>query len=61
MSAKPSRTISSIDRSERIFESHAGGKTKKNKTFFVNLGLNQIQNISAQMKKMKDGIFSFQL
>ena len=28
---------------------------------FVNFGLNQIQNCSFQMKKIKDGIFSFQL
>ena len=30
-------------------------------TFFVNFLLNQIQNCSIQIKKMKDGIFSFQL
>ena len=30
-------------------------------TFFVNFWLNQIQNCSVQIKKMKDGIFSFQL
>ena len=28
---------------------------------FVNFWLNQIQNCSAQIKKMKDGIFIFQL
>ena len=28
---------------------------------FVNFWPNQIQNCSAQIKKMKDGIFSFQL
>ena len=28
---------------------------------FVNFHLNQIQNCSAQIKKMKDEIFSFQL
>ena len=28
---------------------------------FVNFRLNQIQNCSVQIKKMKDGIFSFQL
>ena len=30
-------------------------------TVFVNFLLNQIQNCSIQIKKMKDGIFSFQL
>ena len=30
-------------------------------TVFVNFHLNQIQNCSAQIKKMKDEIFSFQL
>ena len=30
-------------------------------TVFVNFWLNQIQNCSVQIKKMKDGIFSFQL
>ena len=29
-------------------------------TFFVNFPLNQIQNCSVQIKKMKDEIFSFQ-
>ena len=29
--------------------------------FFVNFWLNQIQNCSVQIKKMKDGIFTFQL
>ena len=29
--------------------------------FFVNFRLNQIQNCSIQIKKMKDGMFSFQL
>ena len=28
---------------------------------FVNFQLNQIQNCSVQIKKIKDGIFSFQL
>ena len=28
---------------------------------FVNFWLNQIQNCSVQIKKMKDGIFTFQL
>ena len=30
-------------------------------TVFVNFHLNQIQNCSVQIKKMKDEIFSFQL
>ena len=30
-------------------------------TFFVNFGLNQIQNCSVEIQKMKDGIFIFQL
>ena len=30
-------------------------------TFFVNFWLNQIQNYSGQIKKMKEEIFSFQL
>ena len=30
-------------------------------TVFVNFWLNQIQNCSVQIKKMKDGMFSFQL
>ena len=30
-------------------------------TFFVNFRLNQIQNFSAQVKKMQDETFSFQL
>ena len=29
--------------------------------FFVNFWQNQIQNCSVQIKKMKDGIFSFQI
>ena len=29
--------------------------------FFVNILLNQIQNCSVQIKKMKDRIFSFQM
>ena len=46
--------------------SHAGGKIrttlKDNKNFdiFVNFWLNQIQNCSQQIKKMKDVTFSFQ-
>ena len=65
---KPSRTIIiSIDRSEPKFESHAGGKFRKTErkmeilTFFVYFRLNQIQNCSVQIKKMKDMTFSFQL
>ena len=30
-------------------------------TFFVNFWLNQIQNCSVEIKKLKDGIFCFQL
>ena len=30
-------------------------------TFFINFWLNQIQNCFGQIKKMRDGIFSFQL
>ena len=30
-------------------------------TFFINFRLNKIQNSSAQIKKIKDVIFSFQL
>ena len=60
-------SILSIDRSEPRFQSHTGDKIKKRSktmeisTFFVNFRLNQIQNCSAQIKKMKDGIFRFQL
>ena len=67
VSAEPSRTILSIDRSEPRFESRTGGKIRKNletkgiATFFVNFWLNQIQNCSVQILKMKDRIFSFQL
>ena len=67
LAAEPSRTILSIDRSEPRFERHTGGKMAKLKkrmeilTAFVNFWLNQIQNCSVQIKKMKDGIFSFQL
>ena len=64
--AEPNHTILSTDRSEPRFESHTGGKitkTLKNKeisTVFVNFHLNQIQNCSIQIKKIKDQIFSFQ-
>ena len=68
VSAESSRTILSIDRSEPRFESYTWGnitKTLKKKmeisTVFVNFHLNQIQNCSVQIKKMKDKIFSFQL
>ena len=67
LSAEPSRTILSIDRSEPRFERHAEGKItktlKNDKNFggFVNFLLNQIQNYLVQIKKMKGGIFSLQL
>ena len=67
VSAEPSRTILMIDRSEPRFESHTGCKITKtlkndgNLMVFVNFHLNQIQNCSVQIKKMKDKIFSFQL
>ena len=67
VSAEPSRTISLIDRSGPRFGSHTGGKITKTLkmmeilTVFVNFHLNQIQNCSVQIKKMKDEIFSFQL
>ena len=66
MSAEPSRTILSTDRSEPRFKSHTGGKGKLAKMmgilmFFVNFRLNQIQNCSVHIKKMKDRIFSFEL
>ena len=66
-STEPSRTILSIDGSEPRFESHTGDKirkTLKNDGYFgvfCYFGLNQIQNFSVQIKKMKDRIFSFQL
>ena len=53
--------------SEPRFKSHAGGKIKKTlkmleiSTFFANFQLNQVQNCSIQIKKMKGRIFSFQL
>ena len=68
VSAEPSWTILSIDRSEPRFESHTGGKVrKKNRktikmlAFLVNFRLDQIQNSSAQIKKMKARIFSSQM
>ena len=65
VSAKSSPTIL-IDRSETRFKSHTSGHTKflkmmKILMFFFNFQLNQIQNYSVQIKKMKDQIFSFQL
>ena len=59
VSAKLSRTILSIDRSEPRFERHK--KMMEISMVFVNFRLNQIQNCSVQIKKMKDRIFSFQL
>ena len=68
VSAKPSQTVLPIDRSEPRFESHTGGKMRKTLNndenvdiFFANFWLNQVQNCSVQIKKMKDGIFSFQM
>ena len=67
VSAETSRTILSVDRSEPRFESRTGGKIRENletmkiATFFVNFWLNQIQDCSVQILKMKDRIFSFQL
>ena len=66
MSAESSLTILLIGRSGPRFERHTGGKVrialKNNKNFdvFVNFRLNQIQNCSGKIKKMKDGTFSFQ-
>ena len=68
MSVESSPTILWINISEPRFGSRTGGnitKTLKNGVNidgFVNFRLNQIQNCSVQIKKMKDGIFiSFQL
>ena len=67
VSTEPSRSILLIDRSESRFESHAGGKItktlKKRCKFsrFVDFQLNQIQNCSVQIKKMRNWIFSLQL
>ena len=65
---EPSRTILSIDRSEPRFKSHTGGKIRKTEKktikilpFSVNFRLNHIRNCSVQIKKMKGGIFSFQM
>ena len=60
VSAKSSPNIL-IDRSETRFKSHTSGKMMKILMFFLNFQLNQIQNYSVQIKKMKDQIFSFQL
>ena len=61
LSVKSSGTILLIDRSEQDskIKSYRGqiGKTLKNNNFW----LNQIQNSSTQIKKMKDEIFSFGL
>ena len=66
MSAKSSRTILSIDRSEPRFESRTGGKIritlKNNKNFDVFLKifcLNQIQNCSGQSRKWKTIYLAF--
>ena len=67
VSAKPSQTILSIDRSEPRFESHMGGKITKtlkndgNFNGFCYFHLNHIQHFSFLTKKMKDELFSFQL
>ena len=60
VSAEPSWTILLINRSEPIFKVILS-KTMKISAFFVNFQLNQIQNCYVQTKKMKNGIFSFQL
>ena len=66
VSAELSGTILWTDRSEPRFESHTGGKitntlkTMRNSKVFVNFHLNQIQNYSVQIEKMKGEIFSFQ-
>ena len=66
VSAELSGTILWTDRSEQRFESHTGGKitntlkTMGNSKVFVNFHLNQIQNYSVQIEKMKGEIFSFQ-
>ena len=46
-------------RSEPRFESHTGGKIKKTLKYELYM-LSYIQN-SVQIKKMKDGLFSFKL
>ena len=59
MSVEPSPTILPTDRSEPIFESHTEGKIRKTMeilTFFANFWLNQIQNCSIRITKMKDEI-----
>ena len=66
-SVDSSRTVLSIDGSEPRLESYTRGKiritSKNNKNFdvFCYFWLNQIQNFSGRVKKIKDGIFSFQL
>ena len=62
VSAEPSRNILWIDRSEPRFENYTGDKIRKtlkndeNYDVFVSFQLNQVQNCSVQIKKMKDGI-----
>ena len=62
VSAEPSRNILWIDRSESRFENHTGDKIRKtlknDEIFdvFVSFQLNQVQNCSVQIKKMKDEI-----
>ena len=56
VSAEPNQTTLSIDRPQPKFKNHAEGKIRKTLTFccfFVNFRLNQIQNCSVQIKKMK--------
>ena len=62
VSAEPSRNILWIDRSEPRFENYTRDKIRKtlkndeNYDVFVSFQLNQVQNCSVQIKKMKDGI-----
>ena len=63
-----SSSSSSSSSSSPRFESHIGGKIGINIlkkflrfSFFFNFWLNQIQNFSGQIKKIKVGTFSFQL
>ena len=67
VSGEPSRTILSIKRlNQNSKVIHGLNYEKLSKMmeilmFFVNYLLNHIRNCSVQIKKMKDGIFSFQL
>ena len=61
MSTESSQTILLIDRSEPRFESHTGAKIRKTLKNDGDSWLNQIQNCSFQIKKMKDKIFIFQM